>query len=191
VGNPRRGGVAVVATLVAAWAVLFAPALLGDGQFLYRDAGRMHHPVKRWIAEELRRGHLPEWNPYAGMGTPVIAGAVDAPLHPLNALLVLAPFEAAFKGWVLLSVLCAGLGAAAWARALGRAPAGAAATGLAFMLSGFVVSSTDNLTYLSTLAAAPWLLAAGHAAGSRLRPAPLLAVTVASFVTAAGGDPMG
>ncbi|BDG04292.1 YfhO family protein [Anaeromyxobacter oryzae] len=187
----RRGGVAVAAALAAAWAIFFAPALLGDGQFLYRDAGRMHHPVKRWIAEELRRGHLPEWNPYAGMGVPVVAGGVDAPLHPLNALFLVAPFEAAFKAWVLLSVLGAGLGAAAWARQLGRTPAGAAAAGLAFMLSGFVVSSTDNLTYLTTLAAAPWLLAAAHAAASAGGPGWLLAVTGASFLTAAGGDPMG
>ena len=187
----RRGGLAVAATLALACALLFAPALLGDGQFLYRDAGRMHHPVKRWIAEELRRGHFPEWNPYAGMGVPVVATAVDAPLHPLNALFVVAPFEAAFKAWVLLSVLGAGLGAAAWARRLGRSPAGAAAAGLAFMLSGFVVSSTDNLTYLTTLAAAPWLLAAAHLAGEKGGPGTLLAVTAASFVTAAGGDPMG
>jgi hypothetical protein len=186
-----RGGLAVAATLAAAWGLLFAPALLGGGQFLYRDAGRMHHPVKRWIAEELRRGHLPEWNPYAGMGVPVVATAVDAPLHPLNLLLVALPFETAFKAWVLLSVLGAGLGAAAWARRLGRSPVGAAAAGLAFMLSGFVVSSTDNLTYLTTLAAAPWLLAAAHLAVTKGGPAPLLAVTAASFLTAAGGDPMG
>jgi hypothetical protein len=59
------------------------------------------------------------------------------------------------------------------------------------MLSGFVVSSTDNLTYLSTLAAAPWLLAAAHAAAITGGPLALLGVAAASFLTAAGGDPMG
>jgi hypothetical protein len=59
------------------------------------------------------------------------------------------------------------------------------------MLSGFVVSSTDNLTYLTTLAAAPWLLAAAHLATSAGGPGPLLGVAFASFLTAAGGDPMG
>ncbi len=180
-----------LAALTASCGLLFAPALLGDGQFLYRDAGRMHHPLKRWIAEELRRGHWPEWNPYAGLGVPVLAGAVDAPLHPFNALLVVLPFEAGFKAWVLLSVLAAGVGAAAWARRLGLGTAGVTVAGLAFMLSGFVVSSTDNLTYLSALGGAPWMLAAGHLAAVAPGPVPLLGLLAASFVTAAAGDPMG
>jgi hypothetical protein len=36
---------------------------------------------------------LPEWNPFAGMGMPVVATGVDAPLHPFNALLAALPFE--------------------------------------------------------------------------------------------------
>lgn len=186
-----RGPLVTAAALLTAWALLFAPALLTEGQFLFRDAGRMHHPVKRWLAAELRRGHLPEWNPFGGLGVPVVAGAVDAPLHPLNALFVLLPFEAAFKGFILLSVLAAGLGAAAWGRRLGLGTPGAAAAGLAFLLSGFVVSSTDNPTYLATLAAAPWFLTAAHAASARGGPGRLLLVALASFVMAAGGDPMG
>jgi hypothetical protein len=185
-----RWGV-VAATLALAGALLFAPVWISDGQFLYRDAGRMHHPDKQWIAEALRSGHFPEWNRLAGLGVPVLGNAVDAPLHPLNLLLVLLPFEPAFSWWVLLSVLGAGLGAAAWARRLGRGTVGATTTGLAFMLSGFVVSSTDNLTYLTALACAPWMLAAGHAAATSFGPGPLLALLAASFLTAAAGDPMG
>jgi hypothetical protein len=181
----------VAATLALAGALLFAPVWISGGQFLYRDAGRMHHPVKHWIAESLRSGHLPEWNRMAGLGVPVLGNAVDAPLHPLNLLFLLLPFEPAFSGWVLLSVLGAGLGAAAWARRLGGGTVGATTTGLAFMLSGFVVSSTDNLTYLTALACAPWMLAAGHAAATAFGPGPLLALLAASFLTAASGDPLG
>jgi hypothetical protein len=187
----RRALAVTAAALLGGWALLFAPALLSSDQFLYRDAGRMFHPVKRWIAGELHRGHLPEWNPYEGLGLPLVACAVDAPLHPFNVLPALLPFEAGFKAWVLLSVLAAGFGAAAWARRLGLGTPGATAAGLAFMLSGFVVSSTDNLAYLTTLAGAPWLLAAAHAAATGFGPWRLAAVALASFATAAGGDPMG
>ncbi|MFO0583144.1 MAG: hypothetical protein U0229_12805 [Anaeromyxobacter sp.] len=190
-GSRPREALVAAAALAVAGALVFAPALLGDGQFLYRDAGRMHHPVKRWFAEELRRGHLAEWNPYQATGMPHVAGAVDAPLHPFNALFLALPFEAAFKAWVLLAVLGAGLGAWWWARRLGAGPAGGITAGLAFMLSGFVVSSTDNPTYLTTLAAVPWVLAAAHRAVEVGGAAPLLWAGVASFVALAGGDPMG
>jgi hypothetical protein len=184
----RSGDLAIAAAVLTAVALFFAPALAGGGQFLYRDAGRSYYPEKRWIAEELRRGHFPEWNPYAGLGTPVVAGAIAAVQHPLNVLFVLLPFDAAFRLWVVLCYALAGLGAVVWLRSLGRAPAAAAVAGLAFALSGFLVSSSDNLIHLATMAGAPWLLAATHAhaaRGGRLR---LAAVLAASFLCAAGGE---
>lgn len=177
--------------LVALCALFYAPALDPGRQFLFRDAGRMHLPVKTWIAGELARGHLPEWNPYAGVGVPVVATGVDAALHPFQLLLVLLPVGAGFKGWVILSALAGGLGAAAWARRLGARGQAPLIAGAAFLLSGFLVSSTDNLTYLTALAAAPWLLAAGHAFAVEGGPARLAAVAVASWLCAAAGDPMG
>jgi hypothetical protein len=177
--------------LAALCLLFFAQVLPSGWQFLFRDTGRMHWPVKRWIAEELSRGHFPQWNPYAGAGVPLVAGAVDAPLHPFNALLVLLPFDVAFKAWVILSALAAGLGALAWARRLGADPPAALLAGAGFMLSGFVVSSTDNLQYLSAVAAAPWILAAGHAWATHGGPGRLALAAVASFVGAAAGDPMG
>ena len=70
---------------------VFPPAVLGPGQFLSRDNGRMHAPVKRLVAEELRRGRLPEWNPYGGLGYPMVGGAVDAVQHPFNLLFLALP----------------------------------------------------------------------------------------------------
>jgi hypothetical protein len=184
----RWGGPLALALLCAAF---YAPALDAGRQFLFRDSGRMHWPVKRWMAEELSRGHLPEWNPYAAAGVPVVAGGVDAALHPLNLLLVALPFDAAFKAWVILSALGAGLGAFLWARRLGAERPAAVLSGAAFMLSGFLVSSTDNVQYLTAAAAFPWMLAAGHAFAVAGGPGRLAGVALASFACAAAGDPMG
>lgn len=177
--------------LVGILALFFAPALLGDGQFLFRDDGRMHHPVKQFVAAELRSGRVAQWNPYSGLGTPVVACAADAPLHPFNLLFLALPFEAAFKAWILLSFVVAAFGARAWARALGASDAGALVAGIAFALSGFLVSASDNLSFLTTLAAAPWLLAAGLRAAERASPGRLAVVGVASLLCAAAGDPEG
>ncbi len=170
-------------------ALFFAPALLSADQFLFRDAGRMHWPVKRYVAEQLRAGHLPEWNPYGGLGVPFVAGAIDAVQHPFNLLLLVLPFEVGFKLWVLLSYLVAASGGYAWARQLGRSWSASLAAGLAFALSGFLVGSSDNLTYLTTLAALPWVFASAHAWLEQGGAGRLAFAGLASGVCAAGGDP--
>jgi hypothetical protein len=185
----RRPGLAAALVAAVVLSVFFAPALSGSVQFLSRDAGRHHLPVKRWIADRLARGELPEWNPYDGLGAPVVASAIDAPQHPFVALLVALPFEAGFKAWVLASYLLAALGGYAWARALGRATAGSLGAGLAFTLSGLLVSTSDNLTYLTAFAALPWMLAAGLRASRAPSPGGLAAAGLASALCAAGGDP--
>jgi hypothetical protein len=188
-GEPRRGAFRALVAIAAVLALFFAPAILSADQFLFRDAGRMHWPVKRYVAEQLRQGHLPEWNPYLGLGVPMVAGAVDAVQHPFNLLLVALPFEAGFKLWILLSYLVAATGGYAWARRLGRSWHASIAAGLAFALSGFLVSSSDNLTYLTTLAALPWVFAAAHGWIERGGAGGLALLGLASGFCSAGGDP--
>jgi hypothetical protein len=185
----RRGLVdaALLATVVA---LFLAPALDPGRQFGARDNGRMHLPVKAFLAGELAQGRLPAWNPYAGLGAPLLAGMVDAPLHPFNLLLLALPFDWGFKAWVFLSLVLGGLGAGALALQLGASRQGARVGALAFALTGFLVSSTDNLTYLTAAATVPWLLAAGQAHARAGRPLRLFSVLLASFLLLAAGDPI-
>lgn len=186
--GPRR---VLWAALVSATvlALFFAPALGGGGQFLSRDAGRLHAPVKRWIADRLSRGDLPEWNPYDGLGAPVVSAAVDAVQHPFGLLLAALPFHAAFKAWILLSYLLAALGGYLWASALGRSFHASLAAGLAFALSGLLVSTSDNLTYLTAFASLPWIFATAHRWLERGGAGRLALLGVASGAAAAAGDP--
>jgi hypothetical protein len=189
--SPRRAtsGLLAVAVLAGALAVFFSPALASGDQFLFRDTGRMHHPVKAFVADELRQGRLPLWNPYMGLGVPLAGSAVDAVQHPFNLLLALLPFEAGFKAWVLLSYLLAGAGTFLLGRQLGLSFSPALGAALAFALSGFLVSSSDNLTYLTAASAVPWLLAAFEAYLARGGPLRWTGVAAASFLLAAAGDP--
>ncbi len=188
--RPDPGPLRAALVLAAALAAFFLPALLTSGQFLFRDAGRMHWPIKRYLAQELARGHLPQWNPFLGLGVPLVGDAVNAVQHPFNLLLLFLPFATGYKLWVLLSFLVGAGGAFAWARRLGLSWYPALAAGLAFGLSGFLVSSTDNLHYLTTLAAVPWMLAAGQTFAERPTPSRLALVGAASALAAASGDPM-
>lgn len=171
--------------------LFFLPALSPARQFGYFDDGRMHLPMKRYLAEEFRAGRLPEWNPYSGLGTPIIAGGVDSVLHPFNLLFIALPFELAFKLWLLLFYPVAAAGAFALARRLGAGFAGAAVAGLAFALSGYAVSMSGNMLYLASLALFPWMLAAAHAFVERPGPGRGALMALASGLCAAGGDAQG
>ena len=171
--------------------LFFAPAFQPGVQFLHRDQGRLHHPVKQYVAEELARGRFPQWIPEAGLGMPVVAGTVDMMLHPFHLLLVTLPFELGLTLWLVAAVALAGLGARWLAGLLGASEAGGLAAGLAFALSGYLVSSTDNMQYLSTAAAIPWLLGATLQFTRSPGPAPAAGLLAASFLAAAGGDPQG
>lgn len=185
----RRERLGATAILSLALALFFAPALVGSGQFLSRDAGRLHAPVKRYLAGRLSSGELPQWNPYDGLGAPVVAGAVDAPQHPFNLLLVGLPFDLGFKSWVLLSYLLAAAGGFAWASALRHSFHASLAAGLAFSLSGVLVSTSDNLTYLTAFATLPWIFASAHRWMERGGTGRLALLGVASACAAAAGDP--
>jgi hypothetical protein len=171
--------------------LFFAPAFRAGVQFLHRDQGRLHHAMKLYVAEELRRGRFPQWVPEAGLGMPVVAGTVDMMLHPFHLLLLLLPFELGLTLWLVAAVVLAGLGARWLARRLGAGEPAALAAGLAFALSGYLVSSTDNMQYLSTAAAIPWLLGTILQLSRRPAPGPAAGLLAASFLAAAGGDPQG
>jgi hypothetical protein len=191
-GSSRAWRTRLVAALVLAAALIafYAPAL-GDGRFLYRDTGRMHAPVKQFLGEELRAGRFPSWNPYYGLGMPTVGASVDSVLHPFTLLAAALPVHVAVKLWVFLASFAGGMGAWAWARRLGAGPGGATAGALAFALSGFMVSSSDNLTYLTAYATAPWVFAAGDLWIARGGPAPLAGLALSSGLCAAAGDPLG
>ena len=181
-----RAGLSVAVALTA----FFAPAIFTPAQFVYRDTGILHTPMKRWIAGELTAGRFPQWNPWSGLGTPVVSNAIDALQHPFNLLLLTLPPSWALKSWILLSFALAAAGAFAWARTLGRSAAACAVAAIAFALSGPLVSASDNVTFLSTYAALPWLFAAvTHLRSRGVAPLPIMAVGASSALCAAGGDP--
>lgn len=177
------------AVLGTAIVLFFARAWSDSVQFLYLDTGRAHEPMKRFIASELGAGRFPAWNPYSGLGVPLVAGAIDAVQHPFTLLLGVLPFDLAFKLWIVSSYALAALGAFAWARQLGASRAAAVGGGLAFALSGFLVSQSHNVTFLTAFAALPSLLAAAHAWGRSGRPRDLALLGGASAICAAAGDP--
>ncbi|HZR08457.1 MAG TPA: hypothetical protein VFA79_07735, partial [Myxococcales bacterium] len=103
-------------------ALFFAPTLDPSVQLYYRDTGRLYYPVKLFIAQQLRAGHLAFWDPLTECGVSLLGQVTPGLLHPATLLYLVFPFDLAFKLNHLIGPLLAGIGAFRLARRLGASP---------------------------------------------------------------------
>jgi hypothetical protein len=150
--------------LVGAAALFFREALFTEQTFYFRDITSFFHPTRRLISELVREGHLPLWNPYVLSGFPLAADVVNNVFYPLSALYYLLPFDTGFKWFIVCHYPIAGI---CW-YLLGREwglPRGAALFGgIAFMLSGPLLSLTNAINFLPGIAWLPLTLLGFHRA---------------------------
>lgn len=175
--------------VAAGGALLPLAAVLASGRTLiWRDTGRLFGPVRVLVVEALREGRLPLWNPHEGLGVPILAQLMHGVLHPVSLLAAALAPRAGMDLLVVAHVLLAALGAAWLAREMGAPPPAAAAGGLAYGLSGYVLGMSGILQYLAAAGTAPWTVAALRASGRGARLAgPAAALLVAA--SALAGDP--
>lgn len=129
-------------------ALFFAPSLDPSVQLYYRDTGRLYYPVKLFIAQQVRAGHLPLWDPLTECGVSLLGQVTPALLHPATLLYLVFPFDLAFKLNHLLGPLLAGIGTYRLSRRLGASDWASLAGAIAYAGCGYVVSVTgSNLPY--------------------------------------------
>jgi hypothetical protein len=138
---PALAGLALLA--------LFIAPLLDPGQQLYyRDTGRLYYPVKLYIAQQLRLGHLPLWNPLTEAGVSILGQMTPGLLHPATLLYLTLPFDFAFKLNHALGLFLGGAGAYRLARRLGASKWAAMASAVAYGGCGYLVSiANSNLPF--------------------------------------------
>jgi hypothetical protein len=160
----RRRELLLALLLAPLFTLLFFHFALGDMVY-FRDLFNEFYPLKFYLAEQLRRGRLPLWNPYVVMGMPCLAELWTACFYPLNVLfLFLSPLEG-FRYYLFLHYPFAGLGVYLWLRDLKLRPAAASLGALTFAFSGYLVAQHCNLIYLISPCYWPWaLLGFGRAA---------------------------
>ena len=130
---------------------LWLPGLV----LIKRDAFRFFLPLKQYLIQRLADGELPHWFPYEGLGRSFIGVTHTGVFHPFTALYFLLPVPDAYRASTLLACVLAGLGTFMLGRMLRISRTGALLAGLAFTLSGYVVSLTDNLLYLYSICVLP------------------------------------
>ncbi|MDO8672439.1 MAG: oligosaccharide flippase family protein [Dehalococcoidia bacterium] len=114
---------------------------------------------KSFARESLLSGNLPLWNPYVFAGMPFLAAGQYAVLYPLGVIFYLMPVAQAYGWFTALHVFMAGLFTYTYLRVIGANRFGSLVGAIAFMFSGFLVTSFIWPMAVSTIIWLPLLLA--------------------------------
>ena len=174
--------------LVVPWLpIVVGPLLLFGydlirGRALFWGTPLLQFTPWRTIAKELLfSGHLPLWNPWLGMGAPLLANYQSALLYPPNWLLLVVDVAWGQTFLVMVHLMWACAGMALLARRLGMDRFPQAVAGLAFGLSGYLVARAGFLSINAAAAWLPWILLAaeGLVGRPRLRSVAVLGAALA------------
>jgi hypothetical protein len=119
-----------------------------------RDMQMFFIPQRHLLWTAFQDGRLPQWTPYIGSGTPLLANFQTGVFYPPHWLFAVLPFFLTFNLLVVLHFAIGGAGAYLMSRKLDLSRAGSVAVGLTFMLGGYFVSL---LTLLNVLQTAAWV----------------------------------
>jgi hypothetical protein len=146
-------------------AVVYLPLFFGKIIF-FRDIAHWGFPARAFLRESLLGGELPAWNPYQGLGFPVMGDPLYGIFYPPNWLFLLVGpgFVADMVNWQCFAHLFWGTAGVVWlARRLGAGSTGIVVAGLVWALSGYTTAQWTIGLQLLAIAWVPWA-AAGQVA---------------------------
>jgi hypothetical protein len=160
--------------------VVFHRLLLGEVLFWGLPALQFY-PWREFMADSLRAGQLPLWNPYNGAGAPLIANYQSALFYPLHWPQLIVPSPLLMSVTAVLHLLIAAWGMYAFTGRLGLPTLGRGVSALAFGLSGYLVARLGTFPVVAAASWMPWVLwaALGVLTQTRRRDVALLAFVAA------------
>jgi hypothetical protein len=161
---PGENLVLALAIIVAAWACLAAPWLLGYVTIPW-DAKAQFQPQVQFLASSIARGESPFWAPYAFSGHPQIADPQSLIFSPPFLLLALvngSPSARAIDTTILLIMLSGGVAILLWFLDRGWHWAGGVLAAIAFFFGASMawrIQHTGQVMSLVWMAWALWAMA--------------------------------
>ncbi len=149
--------------------LLFAPGFMGNKVFYWGTILLQFVPWRHIALELMRDGSIPLWNPYSGMGAPLLANYQSALLYPPSWILL--SLEAiggilwSVKGHGVLLALHLGfcaVGMKRWLEELGIKKSGQMVGAIAFGLCGYLVSRASFQSILFSASWMPWIFLYTH-----------------------------
>ncbi|HYJ05469.1 MAG TPA: YfhO family protein [Chthoniobacterales bacterium] len=175
----RDGMAAILVTILPL--IYFLPAVCGAIVLCPDDGIIQNVPLRVVVADLIRAGHAPLWNPFIFCGMPLLGAAQAGVLFPLNWFYLLFSAPVATNLMMLSAYMLAALGAFLYARRSGPSIRGAVVTSLVWQGSAFLVGQVGHTNIVHTAALLPWLLWAidGYAENGDRRRGVIVAVIVA------------
>lgn len=145
--------------------ILFSPLLFTGKAMFWGTPATQFVPWWSYAADVLRSGHLPLWNPYLGMGAPLIANYQSGIFYPPNWIYFVLEWLGGtpLMAWGLALIAAAhlawaGTGMVLLAKRLGIGELGQTIAGISYGLSGYLVSRSGFLSINSASAWLPWVI---------------------------------
>jgi hypothetical protein len=161
----RSDSLLVYASILLPPLILLSPVYMTGKALFWGTPLLQFVPWWTFAWQSLLEGHLPLWNPYVGMGAPLLANYQSALFYPPNWTYFLAYLLGGVKAlawWqapmLALHLAWAGLGMARLVRRLGLGVLAQSITGLAFGLSGYLVARASFLSINAAVAWLPWVI---------------------------------
>jgi len=184
----RTHSVATLCGLCVAVLFTFSGLLSSDRIPTYRDLLFFVLPFKEFLAEHLRRGQIPLWNPYTFLGTPFLASFQSGVFYPPSALLIV-PFPLGFNLFLLAHYLIALGGIWCLLRSRDLGLAASAIGSLTFVVGGYLVSMLNVTNHLQSGVWAPWVMFLWIRYVATGRTSLLLTLTLVVAAQLLGGSP--
>jgi hypothetical protein len=136
---PKQTHLSAVLGLLTLNLLLFADTLSTSTRVLSSSQADIYLHFAAWRQfgfDEMRKGHLPLWNPHYLCGNPFLGNFESALLYPLNWQYLCMPLAAAINWGIVLHVFLAGFFTYLWASYRGFHPLAAFLSGAIFMWGG-------------------------------------------------------
>ncbi|HVN32241.1 MAG TPA: hypothetical protein VMT45_09645 [Thermoanaerobaculaceae bacterium] len=177
--------------VLALFLTLFDGVFLRGETFCERDLAALERPLRVLLVRLWQESQgLPLWNPLVNMGQPFAANPHAAVFHPLSWLFLILPWELAFRLQVLLPLLASFAGMILLLRTMGRSLPAALLAGCSWGFGGLMLSLTNLLPMLLTVAPVPATLAFAVRLVRRGSRADALGLAACFALVCAGGEPV-
>ena len=134
---------------------IFPDVVFFGASFMKRDIFRYYYPVWKFGVQSIQQGIFPFWNPYNSYGTPFFADIQTCVFYPFQLLMYLPKFCWGFNFYILLHLALSGFFTCLWMRECGASRAASFLSGIAFSLSGYVMSAISLTISLCSIVYLP------------------------------------